>query len=190
MKKITIRYLVLSTVSILLFVVLLYSLGVDVPSFFQMIFSFLRFLLPFFLGGFAIYFGFRLLKSSSPAYDKANNKSGAETSILKIAVRSGDKILLLPLDRIASFYALHNYVYAYTDEGNEYLVEHTLSQLEAKLPRNFLRVHRSSIVNEDYIKSIEREKGGKHSITLNDQKNKSIQVSQSYGQTVKKLTEL
>lgn len=165
-------------------------MGVDISSFFFMIISFLNRITPILVGIFIIYFGMRYLRTRSSQNNQLSLEQQSNQSILKIAVSSGEKILLLSLDKIASFYARHNYVYAYTDEGKEYLIEHTLAELENKLPRNFVRVHRSSIINEDFVQSIEKEKGGKHIITLGDQKNKIIQVSQSYGQVVRKMTAL
>ncbi|MEK6478221.1 LytTR family DNA-binding domain-containing protein [Catalinimonas sp. 4WD22] len=155
-----------------------------------MVISFLNRITPILVGIFIIYFGMRYLQTRPSQNNQLSFDQQTNQSILKIAVRSGEKLLLLSLDKIASIYARHNYVYAYTDEGKEYLVEHTLAELENKLPSNFVRVHRSTIINEDYVVSIEKEKGGKHIITLDDQKNKKIHVSQSYGQVVRKMTAL
>ncbi|MDF9798470.1 DNA-binding LytR/AlgR family response regulator [Catalinimonas alkaloidigena] len=164
-------------------------ISVDTIALYAMIYQFLINSMPIVLGIFIIYFGFRYLQTQKNEQAITLDQQSSQ-SILKIAVQSGDKILLLSLDKIASFYARNNYVYAYTDEAKEYLVEHTLSALEEKLPPQFVRVHRSSIINEDYVQSIERGKEGKHTITLEDQKNKKIHVSQSYGQVVRKMTAL
>ncbi len=166
-----------------------------VPLYFRLFTSVTFFLLFFFsyifpvlVGIFILYFGLQYLRNQR----KANEPSPlpAKQDMLKVPVRSADKILLLPPESVAAFYARHNYVYAYHQDGTEYLAEQTLAQLQEKLPAHFIRVHRSSIVNIHYVQSIDKEKGGKYMITLNDLKNKQIQVSQSYGHTIRQMTAL
>jgi hypothetical protein len=149
---------------------------------------FFSYIFPILVGGFIIYFGIKYLTNlNQPAVTSAKKP---ELTQKRVSVRSADKILLLPLENIAAFYARHNYVYAYHKDGHEYLTDQTLAQLQENLPDHFVRVHRSSIVNIYYVFSIDKEKGGKHIITLSDPKQKQIRVSQAYGHTVSKMANL
>jgi len=77
----------------------------------------------------------------------------------KIAVRKGGRTVLLSIDEIAFLSAKNKSTYAHTFE-NQYLVDLTLGELEAKLAKeSFVRVHRSYMVNLNRIKEIVRIDG-------------------------------
>ncbi len=83
----------------------------------------------------------------------------AESEFRKIAVRKGGRTVLLSIDDIAFFSAKNKSTYAHTFE-NQYLVDLTLGELEAKLAKeSFIRVHRSYMVNLNHIKEILRVDG-------------------------------
>lgn len=44
-----------------------------------------------------------------------------------------------------------NYTYVYTSTGRKYLICKTLKWLACKLDSNFIRVHKSFLVNSDYV---------------------------------------
>ncbi|GGH29634.1 LytR/AlgR family response regulator transcription factor [Dyadobacter endophyticus] len=44
-----------------------------------------------------------------------------------------------------------NYTYVYTSSGRKYLICKTLKWLACKLDSNFIRVHKSFLVNSDYV---------------------------------------
>ena len=46
-----------------------------------------------------------------------------------------------------------HYIRVYTSDGKNHLVRGKLADLEAQLPPNFMRTHRSYIINRNYIKS-------------------------------------
>ena len=83
----------------------------------------------------------------------------AETEFRKIAVRKGGRTVLLNMDDIVFLSARNKSTYAHTYE-NQYLVDQTLGELEAKLSKeSFVRVHRSYMVNLNRIKEIVRMEG-------------------------------
>lgn len=72
-----------------------------------------------------------------------------------IAVKSGQKIHVLTLDEILYFLAEGDYVQVVTTRG-KYLKEQTMKYFETHLPESqFIRVHRSCIVNATAISRIE-----------------------------------
>jgi len=77
----------------------------------------------------------------------------------KLAVRKGGRTVLLTIDDIIYLSARNKSTYAHTYE-NQYLVDLTLGDLEAKLNReSFARVHRSYLVNLNKVKEILRVDG-------------------------------
>ncbi|MGC8823098.1 MAG: LytR/AlgR family response regulator transcription factor [Bacteroidales bacterium] len=73
----------------------------------------------------------------------------------RIVVKTNSSIKVIPLDQIVYLEAQDDYVMIYTPTG-KHLKEKTMKYFETHLPdRQFVRIHRSYIVNIDYIAQIE-----------------------------------
>lgn len=107
-----------------------------------------------------------------------------------LPVKIGDKILLIKPEQIAFLEAKDKYVYIVTDENIEYLTDFTLSSLEEKLPRPFMRVHRAYIINCDKIKELHKGDSGSYIIVMKDKKNTKIYSGRSYSENVRSLFEI
>jgi two-component system, LytTR family, response regulator len=96
----------------------------------------------------------------------------------RIVFKSRGRILFLPVSEIRWIAAEENYVRICT-ETDTHLLRETMAHLEERLdPQMFLRVHRSSIVNLQYVKEVRTEPSGDFSVVLmNGQK---IAMSRSY----------
>jgi two-component system LytT family response regulator len=107
----------------------------------------------------------------------AEGQNGREYT-KRIVFKSRGRILFLPLSDIRWIGAEENYVRICT-ESETHLLRETMTHLEEKLdPQMFLRVHRSSIVNLQYVKEVRTEKDGEFAVMLvNGQK---IAMSRSY----------
>ncbi|MDO3695237.1 LytTR family DNA-binding domain-containing protein [Wenyingzhuangia sp. chi5] len=101
-----------------------------------------------------------------------------------LTVKKGDKLIFLKLEEISHFSADERYVSVHSKEEN-YLIEDTLTQLEEKLPDNFLRVHRAVIINTEYVKEIQKYFNSRFTITLNNLKKSSITTGRSYNSAIK-----
>lgn len=78
-----------------------------------------------------------------------------ENSIDRIAIKNGQKIDVVPISEIIYLQAEGDYVMIHSSKG-KFLKEQTMKSFETLLPSNqFVRVHRSSIVNIDFISQIE-----------------------------------
>jgi hypothetical protein len=79
-----------------------------------------------------------------------------KTEILeRIAVKNGQKIDVLMISEICLLQAEGDYVMLHSTKG-KFLKEETMKHFEAHLPADkFVRVHRSSIINVDYISRVE-----------------------------------
>jgi two-component system, LytTR family, response regulator len=90
-----------------------------------------------------------------PLLSRARQSLGSTRSLSRIFVRDGNRILPIPLPSIERVQGTDDYVTICT-ANKEYLVSIRLSDLEAHLARdNFLRIHRSHLINLEHVSSIE-----------------------------------
>jgi len=68
-----------------------------------------------------------------------------------ISVQSMGRTVFLTPDVIIFLEGEGNYTYIYTNTGKKYLVSRTLKSLAEQLNPNFMRVHKSYLVNVDYV---------------------------------------
>ena len=117
------------------------------------------------------------------------NEDSSESEILEhIAVKNGQKIDLIFINDIISIQAEGNYVMIFTPKG-KYLKEQTMKYFGDHLPANkFVRVHRSNIINIDYIQRIELYE--KQSQMLKLQNNLQVKMSIAGYKELKKILNL
>jgi two-component system LytT family response regulator len=84
----------------------------------------------------------------------------------RFVVKSEGRILFFTTDEIDWIEAASNYVKLYS-AGKGHLVRHTMNEMERKLdPRQFLRIHRSIIVNTKKIRGVQPCNSGEFIVTL------------------------
>lgn len=96
-----------------------------------------------------------------------------------LTVKLGDRILLIKIDDIIHIQAEEKYVFLYTLDGKKHLTDYTLSTLEAKLPDDFIRIHRSEIINTNYISEIRKGFNGALIFVMSNQSKVSSSRSNS-----------
>ncbi len=95
----------------------------------------------------------------------------------RIASRLGNRLWFLYLARVTHFYAEDKLTYA-VSEGKAYCVDYAITELERKLdPKKFLRIHRSAVVNVDWIKEVASLPGGALNVRLKDRKDTDLTVA-------------
>lgn len=99
--------------------------------------------------------------------------------IKNLTVKLGDKILLIKIADIVHIQAEDKYVFLHTIDGNKHLTDFTLAVLEEKLPEEFIRIHRSDIINTNYIKEIRRGFNGALIFILNNKTATKVSSSRS-----------
>jgi len=77
--------------------------------------------------------------------------SGAGNNTAYISVQSMGRTVFLSPDIIMFLKGEGNYTYIYISGGKKYLVSKTLKSLICNLKENFIRVHKSYVVNMDYV---------------------------------------
>ena len=117
--------------------------------------------------------------------DSTNPFDVSEIKMLdRITVRSGQKIKIIPIEDILYIKADGDYISIHTSEGR-WLKEQTMKYTEDRLPvKNFVRIHRSYIVNAHRISRIERY-GEKQLVILSN--NEKIKISAARYQTLKQI---
>lgn len=100
-------------------------------------------------------------------------------AVKTITIKLGDKILLIKVNEIVHIQAEDKYVFLHTVDGKKHLTDFTLSTLEAKLSDEFLRIHRSDIINTDYIKEIRKGFNGALVFVLNNTTETKVTSSRS-----------
>jgi len=77
-----------------------------------------------------------------------------------IKISGAGKIDMAPADKITHCKGAGDYVEICLNDGREILHNGSLTQLESELPATFLRVHRSYLVNTNFVSSLTREASG------------------------------
>lgn len=70
---------------------------------------------------------------------------------VKICVTHMGKIITITADRIAFLRGSGNYTFIYMSNGERYLAPKTLKSFAQRLSQNFIRVHKSYLVNTDFV---------------------------------------
>ncbi len=83
----------------------------------------------------------------------------------RLAIKASGKILLIPFKEIERFEAFDYYIKIHTT-SSVHLMRQSLRQIEAQLPKNFIRIHRSHIVNSISIKEIKKFATGDFEVVL------------------------
>jgi two-component system LytT family response regulator len=95
----------------------------------------------------------------------------------RIASRVGERISFLDLDAVTHFVARDKLTYAVVN-GHSHCVDQTIAELERRLnPAKFMRVHRSALVNVDWIHEVNSWFAGKVILSLKDTQRTQIPVA-------------
>jgi two-component system, LytTR family, response regulator len=79
----------------------------------------------------------------------------------RIASRSGDKVEPIDLHQVTHFFSEGKLTFAATPQRN-HVVDAAIAELEQKLdPKRFIRIHRSTILNLDYLLELRAMFGGR-----------------------------
>ncbi len=95
-------------------------------------------------------------KDSRPFETLIEKHRDTNAPLGRVLIRNGYDVVIIPIQEIVYFEAQDDYVKVYTKEGKSFLKSERMSRLEKMLdPRYFCRIHRSYILNIDYLKKIE-----------------------------------
>ncbi|MBW6491078.1 MAG: response regulator [Lentimicrobium sp.] len=102
----------------------------------------------------------------SPVKNLTDQLEKSETEINRIVARLGSRIVVIPVDTIHYIEAQDDYVMIYSEQGR-HLKEKTMKFYETHLPsKDFIRIHRSHIVNVSQIASVDLYGKDTHLVVL------------------------
>jgi len=110
---------------------------------------------------------------------------GTHRALERFVVKSEGRILFFTTDEIDWIEAASNYVKLYSN-GKGHMVRHTMNEMERKLdPKQFLRIHRSIIVNVKKIRGVQPCNSGEFIVTLTS--GKELPSSRGYRESLGSL---
>ena len=95
----------------------------------------------------------------------------------RLKIRSSGKVMLLEMDEVIYFEGFDYYIKVHT-ATRFYLVRESLKQLLTRLPKRYVRIHKSSIINLSHLKSLEPLSRGNYEVTLSH--GKQLVLSRNY----------
>jgi two-component system LytT family response regulator len=122
----------------------------------------------------------------SPNYDKLiESANSAKDKLERVVVKESGKILIIPVSDVYYIEAADDYV-VISSANKEYVKNSTMRFYEEKLPSDtFVRIHRSCIVNVNFIKEIQPYNKETHSVIMKN--GKSLKTSRQGSAELKGL---
>ncbi|MFN8058665.1 MAG: LytTR family DNA-binding domain-containing protein [Vicinamibacterales bacterium] len=103
----------------------------------------------------------------------------------RLPVRQGARITLVDVAQAVCFRAEDKYTTLYTPDA-EHVLDRTIDELDRTLdPDVFLRVHRSTIVNVNFVRELTAVDGGRFVVTMADARTTRIQASRAGARTLR-----
>lgn len=103
---------------------------------------------------------------------------------MRLSIKDNTKISVIPASEILYIESLGNYVAVFI-QGKKFVHKETLQSLEKRLPATFIRIHKSAIVNSNYIKELHSLYNGDYIIKLKT--GQELRLSRNYRKNVQHL---
>jgi two-component system LytT family response regulator len=108
----------------------------------------------------------------------------------RIASRSGERTQFVELPRVTHFRAENKLTLAVT-ETKKYVVDYSIDELEQRLdPQDFVRIHRSILLNLNYVQEIRQWFAGRVLVRLKDEKRTELTVARDRVRILKERLKL
>jgi two-component system, LytTR family, response regulator len=103
-----------------------------------------------------------------------------------LAIKTGDRIILLRYENIIYLEAQDKYVFAFTSDGQKYITDQSLTGMEEKLPSQFYRIQKSYIINKERIKEMHRHFSGRYLFIMDDKAGTRLTSGRTYYDAIKR----
>lgn len=115
-----------------------------------------------------------------------NGNGHRKPAVQRMPLKSGGRILLVDVNQIRWIESAGNYL-RFNLQDESHLVRDTLSAFETRLdPEQFVRIHRSTIVNRHYVKELIPSDSGEYTVVTDN--GKKLTLSRSYRDRFERLT--
>jgi two-component system LytT family response regulator len=119
--------------------------------------------------------------------EELSNFRPGEEFIDRIVVKDRSKIHIITVDQIRYIESLDDYVMIYTHDGR-HIKQKTMKFFETNLdPKNFIRIHRSYIVQVDNIAEIQQYEKESYIVILKDTAKTKLKVSKTGYKKIKEV---
>ncbi len=102
----------------------------------------------------------------SRALARARERRAGE---MRLVIRSLGRTDILPVRQVVRIAGADDYAEVTVSDGATYLHSETLDVLEKRLPPTFVRVHRSHLVNLEYVSQVRTLGSGRHCLVTRDE---------------------
>lgn len=119
--------------------------------------------------------------------EELSNFRPGEAFIDRVVVKDRHKIHIITVDKIRYIESLDDYVMIYTQDGR-HMKQKTMKYFETYLdPNNFIRIHRSFIVQVDNIAEIQQYEKEAYVVILKDKDKTKLKVSKTGYKKIKEV---
>lgn len=119
--------------------------------------------------------------------EELTNFRPGEAYIDRVVVKDRHKIHIITVDKIRYIESLDDYVMIYTHDGR-HMKQKTMKYFETYLdPKNFIRIHRSFIVQVDNIAEIQQYEKESYVVILKDTNKTKLKVSKTGYKRIKEI---
>jgi len=106
-------------------------------------------------------------------------------TLTRLPSKLGDRIEFVDVPKVTHFYASEKLTYASTPK-KDFVLDLTIAELETRLDQDrFVRIHRSTIVNLDFVKELHSWFSERLLLKINDGKDTELTVSRERVKTLK-----
>jgi len=126
-------------------------------------------------------------EDTSEKLEELTNLRPGEEFIDRVVVKDRHKIHIITVDKIRYIESLDDYVMIYTTDGR-HMKQKTMKYFENNLdPKNFIRIHRSYIVQVDNIAEIQQYEKESYIVILKDAAKTKLKVSKTGYKKIKEV---
>ncbi|RPH68719.1 LytTR family transcriptional regulator, partial [bacterium] len=126
------------------------------------------------------------LVGDHPGKKHSEGRGEKRTYLNRFMIKSKDQISMISVDEIDWIESAGDYVYVHS-KTHKHIVRETLTSLEERMdPAKFIRIHRSSIVNLEKIKTLRANEHGDYDVYL--QNGTKLKLSRTYRSHFENIT--
>lgn len=133
---------------------------------------------------------FLLKPFSRERFDQAVNRMQAVSSTGRpgagLAVREGENHYLIPFAEIIYMSSSGKSTAIHTTD-RDFETARLMKELEARLPENFIRIHKQFVLNLDFASSLRYRTGGGYTVLLRDSDETTLPAGRQYAQRLKQV---
>ncbi len=110
--------------------------------------------------------------------------------VTSIPVKSGDRVVFVKVEDVSYFMADEKYVTLVTKHAKSHLLDCSLKKMEEKLIHQFLRIHKSYLVNKNLIREVHKHFNNRYVLVMDDYEQTRLTSGRNYYSEIKGLLEL